>query len=163
MVGELNSTETICFCTIKNKINSFLITINDPFDNNNYLDITIFPKYNFKAKVNIINGSPFIEANCKFEGKITSMKSNSNYLSNEKLTIISESANSYLKSIFNDYLYKTSKDFNSDINGFGKFCLNNYETMKDQLDFKWLSNYKNSTFKINFKTKIQSGMLLTKT
>ena len=163
LVGELNAEETICFSTIKNSINSFLITIKNPIKEDDFLDITIYPKKSLKAKINIINNSPLIDVSCKFEGKISSMTSNSDLLSDTNLNIISKYVNSYLEFMFYNYLYKTSTEFKSDINGFGKFALSNYKTMKEQSNFDWLNNYKNSTFKLNFETKIQSGMLLTKT
>ena len=41
-------------------------------------------------------------------------------INNDVLNDISESCNTYLESIFSDYLYQTSKFLKSDINAFGK-------------------------------------------
>ena len=39
LVGELSAIETIAFLNIRNKVDRFLISIPDPLDKNNYLDI----------------------------------------------------------------------------------------------------------------------------
>ena len=163
LIGELNAMETVCFSVIKNDVDSFLITIPDPQIKGNFLDIYIYPKVDAKANISIINGNPYIEFSSSFEGKIASMQANSDYLSNEILDLISDNVNNYLEAMFYSYLYKTSTEFESDINGFGRYSLNNFSTLQEFENYNWLSNYKNSIFKVKFKTKIQSGMLLTKT
>ena len=73
------------------------------------------------------------------------------------------SCNSYLKNIFSDYLYKTSKNFNSDIDGLGKYSLQNFFTSKQFEQYSWLENYKNAFFDVEIDTSVKSGMLLTET
>ena len=91
------------------------------------------------------------------------MSKNSNYVDNETLEKISSSCNSYLESAFSNFLYKTSKEFHSDINGFGKRALSNFKTTNEVNNYGWLSNYKNAFFHINVNTSIKSGMLITET
>ena len=91
------------------------------------------------------------------------MSENSKYLSPEVLDSISNSCNSYLESMFTDYLYKTSKDFKSDINGLGVHCLPNFLTIKDFENYNWLQNYENAFFKVDVNTSVKSGMLITET
>lgn len=43
LIGELNAIETICFTTLSNQVNGFLITIEDPTDKENYIDVYLFP------------------------------------------------------------------------------------------------------------------------
>ena len=91
------------------------------------------------------------------------MANNANYLSPEVLETISNSCNSYLESTFSSYLYKTSKDFKSDINGFGKSALKNFISVQDFEQYNWLDNYQNAFFDVEVDTSIKSGMLITET
>lgn len=163
IVGELTALETICFLNIRNIIDRFLVSIPDPENTNNLLDIYMSPSKSTSIKVNTETQTPYIEINCNFSGRIYSMSENSKYLSPEILNEISKSCDSYLESIFTDYLYKTSKDFNSDINSIGTYALKNFFTIKDFEKYSWLNNYKNSFFKVNVNSSIKSSMLITET
>ena len=79
------------------------------------------------------------------------------------LNDISASCSNYLKQQFNDYLYKTSSIFNSDINSFGSYAYSNFTTSQEFNNYNWPENYKNATFDININTVMDSGFLLTQT
>lgn len=163
LVGELNALETISFLCLQNNIEGFLVSVPDPEKSNSYLDLYLSPSTNTKVKVSIINGSPFIEINIKFSGKIRSISKNSKYLSQEILDAIASSCNHYLESHFLNYLYRTSIEFKSDVNGIGKYVTRNFLTTTEFNDYKWKSNYQNSSFSIKIDTTINSGSLLTQT
>lgn len=163
LIGELNALETIAFLNIQNKIDRFLISIPDPSNTNNYLDIYLTPKSSVSIKVDTSTSSPYIKVKSDYTGRIYSMSEHSKYLDPNILNSISQTCNSYLESIFSNYLYKTSKELKSDINGFGKHALSNFLTTKDFEDYNWRSNYKNAFFEIKIDTYIKSGMLITET
>ena len=163
LVGELNALETIAFLNIKNDLDRFLISVPDPQSDNNYLDIYLTPTRSTNIQIDTSNQTPYIKIKCEFSGRIYSMSENSKYLSPEVLDSISNSCNSYLESIFSDYLYKTTKDFNSDINGLGKCALKNFFTTAQYDDYNWQENYKNSFFDVKVNTSVKSGMLITET
>ena len=163
MVGELNASECLAFLNMTNQAKGFFITIKDPEETNNYLDIYLSPVKPTKIKLEIVNGSPFIKVNCVYSGRIYSIDANRQYLDPKKLETISSACNSYLESTFSDYLYKTSKEFKSDINEFGKYALSNFLTTTDFNNYNWNENYKNSFFDIQVKTSVESSILLTET
>ena len=68
-----------------------------------------------------------------------------------------------MENILLKYLYKTSVEFRSDINGIGKYALSNFQTNTDFKNFNWIDNYMNSTFKVDVNTTVDSGFLLNKT
>ena len=110
----------------------------------------------------MVNGTPFISSVVKINAKIESatQKSsygNSNYYSKENIQLIEESCNQYLKKALNDYLYKTAKEYNCDIDGFGKYAVKYFPTIKNWQDYNWLDNFQNSTFNVNVETTIKSG------
>ena len=135
----------------------------DPQNDNNYLDIYLTPTRSTNIQIDTSNQTPYIKIKCEFSGRIYSMSENSKYLSSEVLDSISNSCNSYLESVFSDYLYKTAKDFNSDINGLGKCALKNFFTTAQYDDYNWQENYKNSFFDVKVNTSVKSGMLITET
>lgn len=163
LVGELNALETICLLNVTNNLDQFLVSVPDPANNNHYIDIYLTPLSNADIKVNTNSGSPYIKVNCRFSGRIYSMSKNSKYLSPESLDAISNSCSSYLESIFTDYLYRTSKDLQSDISGFGKYALKNFFTTKESTNYDWRNSYKDAFFDVKIDTSIKSGMLITQT
>lgn len=163
LVGELTALETISYLTVRNKIDRFLISIPDPENPNNYLDIYLTPKDSTYVDIDTSTSSPYIKVKTGFTGRIYSMSDNSKYLEPDVLDNISEACNQYLETVFSDYLYKTSKEFKSDINGFGKYALGNFFTTQDFDNYDWLRNYQNSFFEVEVDTSVKSGMLITET
>lgn len=156
LVGELCALETTSFLIIKNQIDRFLVSIADPNDTNNYIDIYLTPEKSTSITVDSSSNSPYIKLKTAFSGRIYSMSNDSKYLEPEILDQISETCSKYLESVLSDYLYKTAKEFKSDINGFGKFALNNFFTTQDFDIYNWTDNYQNSFFEVHVDTSIKS-------
>ena len=163
LVGELDAMETIALLNIRNNIESFLISVPDPKNNNNYLDIHISPVKRTAVQVDTSTPTPYVKLQFKFYGRIYSMSENAKYLSPEVLDSISESCNSYLENVFTDYLYKTSKEFEADINNFGVYSLINFFTIDEKENYSWHECYKNAFFDVDVDTSIKSSMLITET
>lgn len=163
LVGELNAIDTISFLIIKNDVNRFLISVPDPVKQGNYLDIYLMPDGSPKIKVDTSTTSPYVKIKTKFSGRIYSMSKDSQYLSPEVLDAVSASCNSYLESTLSNYLYKTSKEFQSDISGFGRPASKNFLTTTESNEYGWLDNYKNAFFDVHVDTSIKSGMMITET
>lgn len=161
LIGELTAIETVCYSILNNSVNGFLITIKDPENTDKYLDIYLLNHNTPKIKVDIINQTPYISIDLNFSGKVYSVNEDSNYLNSDILNNISESVNSYMTSQINNYLYKTSNEFKSDINGFGKYALSSFSTTQDLDNYDWLSNYQNSFFNVTVNSNISSGFLIT--
>jgi len=163
LIGELNASECLAFLNIKNEVKGFYVTVPSPENSNENIDIYITPNKDIDVSVKIVNGSPYIKIKADYSGRIHSLTSNSNYLNENTLNAISKSCNSYIESVFSDYLYKTSKDFKSDISGLGKYALSNFLTNKDFSNYNWHENFKNSFFDVDVNTSIQSSLLITET
>jgi len=160
LVGELTAKETLCYLLIRNKIESCNISIPISEENNESVDLYIYNKSSPKIKVHIINGSPFIKLNLNLEAKILSFDSDYNSSLEEKLSEISLSANKYIESTIAEYLYRTSVNLNADINGFGQYALPLFLTREEFDNYKWLENYKDSTFDVTVSTNVTSAFLL---
>ena len=73
LVGELNGLETISFLNVRNDLNRFLISIPDPSNDNNYLDIYMSPINKVKVKIDTSTSTPFIKLKFKLSGRIYSI------------------------------------------------------------------------------------------
>lgn len=160
LVGELNNLETVCHLMITNKLKTCKVTIPSPFQAGSAIDLKL--TYNNKTHndVSFINSSPYITSMIDLNAEILSMTKNSEYLEEENLKRIEQEANHYLEAHISEYLYKTSKDYHTDIAGFGKYAVSHFSTWNDWTDYNWLNNYRNSFFHVEVKTNIRASHLL---
>lgn len=91
------------------------------------------------------------------------MDEHSKYLDEKNIKTLEKYATSYLENQIYQYLYTLSKDYNSDIDGFGKLAIKNFLTWEDWTNYNWLDNFKNSFFNVDVETKVKSGEILIET
>lgn len=164
LVGELNAIETLSFLLLKNSVDSFEVSIPNPnTQEEENIDIYLYHDVDTKINLDITNGAPHAKIDINLTGKISSVSNNSDYDDNNQLSTISNSVNNYLESIISSYLYRTSKEFNSDINNIGRHGRSQFLTLNDYENFDWLENYKNCTFEVNVDTNVKSGFFITET
>ena len=138
------------------------ISIPDPNESDSIINLFIHAKKDPKISVNLINGTPYIECNIYLSADILSLDSNTNYSTREDLETVSNYANFYLEKSISAYLYKMAKEYNSDIDNFGKYVIKNYTTWNDWIESDWLSNFENSFFSVNVDVNVTNGQLYTK-
>ena len=149
IVGELNGIETICHMLVSGNLKYCNIQIENPNNSSETLDLKI--KFNKPTKtiVKIVGGSPYIDISLNITAQITS--------TSYDVDNLEPAINKYLKELIYNYLYKISKNYNADIDGFGKYALKNFTTINDWETYNWLNNYKNSFFKVNIKSNVESN------
>ena len=163
LVGELNAIETISYLTIKNNVDRFLVSVPDPYHSDSYLDIYLSPENSTHITVNTDNGAPYITIKLKLSGQIYSATSSSDFSDPAVLEQISSACNSYIEKTFSDFLYKTAKEFKSDICGLGRYALSNFLTTEQFKKYNWLESYKDSFFEVKVDTSVKSSMVILKT
>ena len=118
---------------------------------------------NTKNSLYLVNSSPYITSNIKLTARIQSLNSNID-LDNEKVVNrIEDYAEKYLKYHLYNYLYKTSKEFNSDIDNFGLYALKYFNNMTDLEEYNWNHHYKDAFFNVNVNVELRSSYLLVNT
>ena len=157
LVGELTGFETILHMIIINKIDNSIISVPSIFGSQSITDLKINKQKNTQISVAIIDGVPNITVNVFLEGYGLTLDTHINYDSKEQINLINSSTEEFLKKEFEKYLYKTSKEFNSDIDGFGKKAIVHYLTIDDWTKSKWLENYKNAVFHVHVTVTIKGG------
>ena len=162
LVGELTGMESLCHLIMLDKFESASITIPNPHNINSVTSLFITSNKSPKISVKLINGTPYIDCSISISGNILSLDENMNYSDGTTLQIIKDYTNSYMEENIISYLYKTSKEYNSDIDDFGKYVIGNYLTWDDWIESDWLSNYENAFFSVTVDTTIQTSQLFTK-
>lgn len=163
LVGELTALEALCRSIIDNEVDSFLISIPNPKDDKSLLDLSVNEYKKTNMDIDVSNGSPYITVNIYLFAKILSIDTSSNYLDDDFLEIIEESANNYLEKHVSDYLYKTSIEFKSCIDDFDKYAMSKFLTTQDWDSYNWNSSYASAFFDVNVHAKVNSSLLLTET
>ena len=146
---------------ITNEMEECILSIPSPFDEENVIDLYVTISENTKNDVKIINGSPFITTNVKLDAKILSSDRNSNYFEEENLKLIEEYANSYIKAELEKYLYKISKDYEADIDLFGKYAVKYFSNWDKWIQYNWLESFKDSFFKVEASVNVISCYLIS--
>lgn len=161
--GDLTVSETISHLLINNKLNSCVVSIDNPLKENSKMEIQISPEQKSKISTKIENGNLKINVKLNLVADIISLDKETDYENNIVLEKISEATNSYFKQELNNYFNKISKEYNVDID---KFCLSSlkyFPTEKDFNDFNWNEKYKNAEFTSNIDVNVVSSLLVTKT
>ena len=162
LVGELNNIETLCHLIITNDLKNATINITNPFEPSTNISLYISLSKETKRKVSLVNNYPFIECEIWLTGNIPTIYSSID-LSNEAcMDTLNEALCDNIEAHVLSYLYKTAKEYKTDIASFGRLGLKDYLTWQDWVDSNWASNYQNSFFSVNVNSTIQSGQLFTK-
>jgi len=161
LIGKLSAIETLCHLLVTNELDSCNISIPDPKDENKEIDLYLTVDSPTKIKVNIINGTPYTTVDINVNTRISSIDDLFEDMNQERINQIKSATENYLNTQVSNYLYKTAKEFNSDIAGTGKYTLKHFKTSSDFSDYNWKKKYENSFFKVNTTTTIKSGFLLT--
>ncbi len=145
-----------------NDFKSATVNIPSPFDDTDYISLYVTSAKS-KNTVKIVNGTPYISCRVNLTTRLLSSSTSSNYLTDENKKVLEDYADSYFKAHINDYLYKTSKEFKSDICKFGKYAVSKFLSMDKWKNYDWENKYENSFFTIAVDTKIKSSYLIKET
>ena len=161
MVGELDGKETTFYLMLNGKYNYSYVSIPDPMYKNDVVMLNMSQSRRPVRKVEIVDGKPKIKIKILLEADILSIQSGKNYDNVENLPLLEITTEDFIKKGMLDFLNKTSKDFKSDICGFGRDVKGRFLTWKEWENFKWLSRYKDSEFDLFVDLKIRrSGQII---
>jgi len=107
---------------ITNNLKTATISIPSPFDSTAQIELSISMANKTSNSVEFVNGFPYIKSRVSINANILSINGNVDYTNASNLKLVEDSANAYLGANISAYLYKTAKDFKSDIAGFRQVC-----------------------------------------
>ena len=163
LVGELNGFESICHLIVSSKLKNAQIRIPSSIEELDYIDLYIELEKDTNNTVLLVNGSPYIKSNPKIIAKMQSMNGNINLKDDEIVSKIEQSAKDFLEKNISDYLYKTAKILESDVDSFGLYALKYFSTTSEWEEFNWLHRYKDAFFDVNVDVNLRSSYLLVDT
>lgn len=161
MVGELTAIETMLHLILTDNFESGIITLNHPLKENSTIDIALYSHKKTNIDAKLINGSPFATIEVFLNSRLLSVDKNSGDFDADEIKELESLINSYLANAILNYLYKTSKEFESDIDGIGQSLLTKFKNSKEWNNYNWPQNYKNTFFKVHVNTNIKSSFLLS--
>lgn len=161
MVGELTAIETMLHLILTDNFESGIITLNHPLKENSTIDIALYSHKKTNIDAKLINGSPFATIEVFLNSRLLSVDKNSGDFDSDEIKELESLINSYLENAILNYLYKTSKEFEADIDGIGQSLLTKFKNSKEWNNYNWPQNYKNTFFKVHVNTNIKSSFLLS--
>ena len=162
--GELTATESICHLLISNKVDSCVISVNNPTTSSSEkIELQLYPNKKTKVSVNIIDNVPHISINIFVVADILTIEHDVDYEIEENLEKVSNSAEDYLKSELNKYLQKVSREYGTDIDHFSTKAFPHFSTVNELKDFNWSEKFKKAKFDVNVDVDVTSSLLVTKT
>ena len=157
-VGTLSPEETLWYSLLKNEVDKFLVSIDNPNNENEKIDISLNSLSSVYFDVDVSSNTPKINIKFNLNGKIiNNTKQISIYKENNA---INDNLKKYLENKILDYLYKSSKEYNSDIECFYKIAKKEFLTNTNLDNYNWEEKYKNAEFKIEFNDDIITNLLI---
>lgn len=163
LVGEFTGLDSLCFLVINNDFKESILSIPNPIEENKFIDLSVTSNKKTKCTIDLNNGNPIVHVNVYLTAFGQSMDESTSYSSEESTNKIKQASEDYMKNNIESFLYKTSKDYNSDICGFGRFAVKHYLTMEDWENVHWLDNYKNCIFDVHVQFNIKAGNVFSET
>ena len=160
-VGALTVDEAIAHLIVTNELENSVISIENPFIENEFMDLNLELK-NTDIDVSIVNNMPYIKINSSVICKIKSASEQFDYSSQINISIIENKVNEYLTKLLKDYLYKISREYNSDIAYFSENLSSKYMTVEDFNKVHWENIFKDSVFDVSINSTINSSYLFNK-
>lgn len=163
MVGELDGEEAAMYLIVTGKYNYSYISMPDPKNESDYVVLNVKQSRKPVNKVDISGENPKIKSEIRLEADIVAIQSGYNYENPDLTPELETAAENYIKETMMKFLQKTSKEYKSDICGFGQHVKGKFWTWKQWEEYNWLRRYRDSEFDVEVDLKIRRPGLIVKT
>ena len=162
MIGTLNVLDSISHLMVTNALNTCQISIDSPFKENEKADLQLRLYKNTDISFDMINHAPYITLDLYPEGTIISSGESFDYTDNNHIKKMEQATNDYIENIMKQYLYRITKEYQSDIAGFSGKYSSEFLT-KDEFDNTHFQElFRESFFEVHVHTQINSSNLFNK-
>ena len=159
-VGNLSTIETLCYSLLKDEVDNFVLTIPNPFDNTQKIDIMVGDLSESDTNIDISKEFPVINIKFNLTAEVINVLNNPSQNYENTLKEIDIALKNYLTNEFKSYLYKTSKEYKSDINEFYRIAKRKFLTNSEYYNYNWSQKYENAEFNIEFNDNIISTLII---
>lgn len=159
-IGTLSAIDTLCYTLIEEEVGNFSVLIPNPFDETKKIDVSVSSLEPAYTKIDISNDTPIITVNLNLTAKALTGHTNLNYSDKNTLNAVNESLKTYFTAKLKDYLYKTSREYKCDLNGFFRVIKHKFLTVPDYENYNWKEKYQNAEFNIEIDSNVISSFLV---
>lgn len=162
-VGDLSALETLCYSLLEDEVDNFLVSIDNPFYENQKIDISVDSLSSSSIDVDTSGENPIINIKINLRAKALTGQDKLDYSDTKTLKQLNSSLKDYLSSQITNYLYKTSREYKSDINQFYRVARRKFTTITDFENYNWEQKYENAEFNVEINSDIISSLLIQNT
>ena len=159
-IGDLSTIETLCYSLLKDEVDNFVLTISNPLDESEKVDIKVGDLSQLKTDIDVSNDNPIINIKFNLTAEVINVLNNEHLPYDKTLEKLNSGLKDYLTDEFRSYLYKTSREYKSDINEFYKIAKRKFLTNSDFSNYDWARKYENAEFNIEFNKDIISTLII---
>ena len=123
---------------------TLVIPIDNPYDKEKKIYVSVSSLEPTYTKIDISKQTPEITVVLNLSAKTLTGQNDLNFSDAETLNKVNDSLKNYLTSIMKNYLYKTSREYNSDINSFYKIVKQKFLIISDYQKYNWKDKYSRS-------------------
>lgn len=161
LIGELSPEETLCFLIVTNNLKRAILSIPSPFDENKTIDIHLSKFDNTKHSVKIENSIPNISTNIYLDCTILSSSLDFNANDSQYMDNLELSVSDYIKKTIENFYQKISKEYKSDICGFGKYAVKFFLTENEWKSYNWNDVFSESTFDVKTNINVNTSYFIS--
>lgn len=162
MVGRLSGLDTICYNIVTNNFEEAIIEIYNPYYSPRPVTVNISHLKDTKISLDLENGIPIITCKVNVEATILSGSKNYDFSNHEALLQFESEINKFLENYISEFLYKISREYQTDIIGFEGYFNKNFLTQEELNQYNWNELYTKSEFTIDAKSYLISAFLFSK-
>ena len=158
MIAETGSVETELFNIITGTYNRSEITYYDANSQEKPITVAQFSQKKPIIKVDISGDHPVIYLKVFLEADLRTVTEN--YLLEKEFDGFELEVQDEIKTAIDKFLYKTSREYKSDIVGFGSYAKRKFRTYQDFHEYNWQEKYQNAEFvtEVEFRMR-RSGLI----
>lgn len=160
MVGELDGGETAYYLLSTGQYDHAFWSFDDPKHPGKLITLDIRQNRKPKTSVKIVNGKPYINLKLNLEADILSIQSGENYESPKQLGFFEDNIKKFIEEGMMRTFNKASRQFHSDIFGFGKNAKALFLTWNEweAMNWKHIFQYSQLNTEVNFNIR-RTGLI----
>ena len=159
-IGNLSAIETLCYTLIKEEVDNFSICIDHPTNPDKKIDVSVSSLEPNNVKVDISKDNPIITIKLNLTAKALTGQNSLDFSDKDTLNSVNSALKEFLTSKMKDFLYKTSKEYGCDINGFYRLVKQKFLTIPEYDNYNWEEMYKKADFNVEIDSDVISSFFV---
>ena len=159
-IGNLSAIETLCYTLIEEEVDNFSVCIDHPTNPDKKIDVSVSSLEPNNVKVDISKDNPIITIKLNLTAKALTGQNSLDFSDKDTLNSVNSALKEFLTSKMKDFLYKTSKEYGCDINGFYRLVKQKFLTIPEYDNYNWEEMYKKADFNVEIDSDVISSFFV---